>query len=58
MNYSTFEISDMNGKRLKTGLSLIANKLTSKGIMDVYPIAFSHSLNKSFASLITTSISQ
>ncbi len=38
MNYSTFEISDMNGKRLKTGLSLIANKLTSKGIMDVYPI--------------------
>ncbi len=36
MNYSTFGILESNDKRLKTDLSLIINRLTRAGIMEIY----------------------
>jgi len=36
MNINPFERVETNGKRLKTGLLLICNKIDRSGIVDIY----------------------
>jgi len=36
MNTNSFEIAEMNGKRLKTDLSLIFNRVDENNIVDIY----------------------
>ena len=36
MNINSFERVEMNGKRLKTGLLLVFNKMNKNNIVDIY----------------------